>query len=68
MGTQLAGLNDKSELASQAVSDLKPLPTPKTVYNLTVDQSHTYFVSGLLVHNAKEDEEEEPTNIKEGDD
>jgi hypothetical protein len=46
-------LNSKGELKTLIGKSVEALKEPERIYNLNVDQFHTYFVgtSGLLVHN-----------------
>jgi hypothetical protein len=46
-------LNSKGELKTLIGKDVEALQEPEKIYNLNVDEFHTYFVgeSGLLVHN-----------------
>jgi len=46
-------LNSKGELKALIGKSIETLPEPDKIYNLNVDEFHTYFVgsNGLLVHN-----------------
>jgi len=59
-GTAVSVWPGGDALEPREILSLEPLEAPVAVYNLTVDTSSTYFVAGMLVHNAKNDEEEEP--------
>jgi hypothetical protein len=45
----------------QAIENIIPGPSAPTVYNLTVDDYHTYFVgrAGMWVHNEKDDNDDD---------
>lgn len=45
--------NGSTDLSAQIEAIDKKSSTTETVYNLTTPNTHTYFVDGILVHNAK---------------